>query len=125
MGFQGRKALVTPDTGMQTSVRYEGGNCLISISGRITIDSSPGLRILLLLHLKSVCCERLTVDLSEAPYLDTSCLAVLLEILRSAHGRKKTFCLSGLHDRPRYLLEATRILHLFDNVVGDIPQAND
>jgi anti-anti-sigma factor len=70
--------------------------------------------MLLLKYVESPGCESLTVDLNEVPYLDTSCLAVLLEILRAARAGTKEFYLSGLQDRPRYLLEATRILSLFE-----------
>jgi anti-sigma B factor antagonist len=105
---------VTTDSGVQTSIRCEGRNCLVSVSGRITNESSPALRTLLLQHVESPGCDRLTVDLDEVPYVDTSCLAVLLEILRAARARKKAFYLNGLQDRPRYLLEATRILSLFE-----------
>jgi anti-anti-sigma regulatory factor len=47
---------------------------------------------------------------------------VLLEVLRAARRLNKTFHLSGLRERPRYLLEATRLLHLFDEVSRDVWQ---
>jgi anti-anti-sigma factor len=107
---------------MQTAFRCKARNCTISISGRITIDSAPALRALLLQHLESAAFDSLTVDLYEVLYVDTSCLAVLLEILRAGRARKKTLYLSGLRDRPRFLLEATRILPLFNEVSRDAPQ---
>jgi anti-sigma B factor antagonist len=107
---------------METAYRHRGGNCLVSISGRITIDSSPDLRMLLLQPLQAADCESLTVDFHEVAYLDTSGLAVLLEVLRAARGLKKTFHLSGLRDRPRFLLEAIRLLRLFDEVARDVHQ---
>jgi anti-sigma B factor antagonist len=107
---------------MQTTFRREGRNCIISISGRITIDSSPDLRMLLLQSLETADCESLTVDFFEVTYADTSVLAVVLEVLRAARGLKKEFRLSGLRDRARYLLEATRLLRLFDEVARDLPQ---
>jgi anti-anti-sigma factor len=78
--------------------------------------------MLLLQPLQTVGCESLTVDFYEVAYVDTSGLAVLLEVLRAARGLKKTFHLSGLHDRPRFLLEATRLLRLFDEVARDVEQ---
>jgi len=85
------------------------------VSGRITIDSSPDLRVLLLKQLKTTDCEALTVDLYDAAYMDVSGIAVLLEVLRAAHTARRAFHLSGLRDRPRFLLEATRLLHLFQD----------
>jgi anti-sigma B factor antagonist len=110
---------------MHTRLRWQGRDCLISISGRITVESSPALRLLLLQQLESPACEQLTVDLYEVLYVDTSCLAVLLEILRAARARNKTFYLTGIRDRPRYLLEATRILHLFNEIARDVALGKD
>ncbi|MFZ0591252.1 MAG: STAS domain-containing protein [Bryobacteraceae bacterium] len=107
---------------MEAAQQRRGADSLVSISGRITIDSSPELRLLLLQVLETAECEGLTVDLYEVGYVDTSGLAIMLEVLRAARGLKKTFHLSGLRDRPRYLLEATRLLHLFDEVARDVEQ---
>lgn len=90
----------------------------VSLSGRITIDSSPDLRMLLLQHLQSPACQSLTVDLFQVAYIDTSGLAILVEILRAAHTQGKAFRLSRIRERPRYLLEATRLLHLFEETDG-------
>ncbi|MBV8069323.1 MAG: STAS domain-containing protein [Acidobacteriaceae bacterium] len=84
------------------------------ISGRITIDSSPDLRTLLLQRLAMPDCESLTADLTNVDYVDTSALAVLLEVLKSAHNLNKRFRLGGLRGHPRYLLETTHILQLFN-----------
>jgi len=107
---------------MQTAFRRRGGDCLGSISGRITIDSSPDLHLLLLQTLQSADCNSLTVDFYDVAYMDTSGLAVLLEVLRAARRLNKTFHLSGLRERPRYVLEATRLLRLFDEVSRDVRQ---
>jgi anti-sigma B factor antagonist len=107
---------------METPFERRGGDCLVSIVGRITIDSSPDLRILLLRLLATADCESLTVDFYEVAYVDTSGLAVLLEVLRAARRLNKTFHLSGLRERPRYVLEATRLLRLFDEVSRDVRQ---
>jgi anti-sigma B factor antagonist len=107
---------------MNLSILREGGTCVVPVSGRITTDSSPDLRTLLFDQLGSLECDTLTVDLYDVSYVDTSGLAVLLETLRSAHNLDKTFNLSGLRGRPRYLLEATRLLHLFREVPRDAPQ---
>ena len=91
-----------------------GTECQVRLSGRITIDTSPGLRVLLLQRLEPPSCQALTVDFSEVDYIDTSGLAMLVETLKAARTQGKTFHLSGLRERPRYLLETTRLLHLFD-----------
>jgi anti-sigma B factor antagonist len=92
-----------------------GEVCQISLSGRITIDSSPELRKLLLRQLESPLCRTLSVDLYEVDYIDTSGLAILVETLKAARTRRKILRLSRLGERPRYLLESTRLLHLFQD----------
>jgi len=93
--------------------RIERG-ALVSLGGRLTIDSSPDLRnqILGVLHEETL--ENLTIDLSAVPYMDLSGVATLLETLRVARGRKTGLQLKGLQDRPRYLLEVTGLLSLFE-----------
>ena len=56
----------------------------------------------------------MTADFSEVIYVDASALAVLLETLGAARRLNKAFHLISLREQPRYLLENTRLLHLFD-----------
>ena len=72
------------------------------------------LRLSLLQHLESPACHSLTVDFYDVAYIDTSGLAVLVEVLKAARDRGKTLYLTRLRERPRYLLEATRLAHLFN-----------
>ncbi len=110
--------MITQDT--QTSspltisvTRIERG-ALVSLGGRLTIDSSPELRNQLLGVLYGETLENLTIDLSGVPYMDLSGVATLLETLRLARGRNTSLELKELQDRPRYLLEVTGLLSLFE-----------
>jgi anti-sigma B factor antagonist len=89
----------------------EGGT-LLTVKGRITIDSSPTFRDRLLVILGGSQ-SALTLDLSAVPYIDCSGLATLVEALKIARATK-TMLRLRLHDRPRYLLEVTGLLTLFD-----------
>jgi anti-sigma B factor antagonist len=91
-----------------------GEESFVKLAGSITIDSSPELRRVLLRMLKTADCKRFTLDFSEVAYIDTSGLAVLIEVLRSARQLSKGLQLTGLRERPRYLLESTGVLRLFD-----------
>jgi anti-sigma B factor antagonist len=84
------------------------------LAGSITIDSSPELRRFLLRMIKAPDCRRLMLDFSEVVYIDTSGLAVLIEVLRSARQLDKSLRLTGLRERPRYLLESSGLLRLFE-----------
>ena len=90
-----------------------GEESFAKLDGSITIDSSPELRRVLLRMLKVLDSSRLTLDFSEVDYMDTSGLAVLIEALRSARQLGKSLQLSGLRERPRYLIESTGLLRLF------------
>ena len=87
---------------------------VICLSGRVTVDSSPGLRKQLLALLGQQSPPTLIVDLSELSYIDCSGIATLIEALRIARQRHTKLQLRGLRDGPRHLLEVTGLLHLFD-----------
>jgi anti-sigma B factor antagonist len=92
-----------------------GEETLAKLAGSVTIDSSPELRRVLLRTLKQQNCRQLTLDFSDVVYIDTSGLAVLIEVLRSAKQLGKSVQLSGLRERPRYLIESTGLLRFFDD----------
>jgi anti-sigma B factor antagonist len=94
--------------------RIEEGRVLVSLDGRLTIDSSPEVRNQLLAVLYGETLKSLVIDLSDVPYVDLSGVATLLETLRIARSRKTGLQLRGLHDRPSYLLEVTGLLSLFE-----------
>ena len=94
----------------------QGEERFAKLAGSITIDSSPEMRRVFLQTLKAPDCRRFTLDFSEVVYIDTSGLAVLIEVLRSARQLGKTLQLSGLRERPRYLFESTGLLRLFEEV---------
>jgi anti-sigma B factor antagonist len=87
-----------------------------TLAGSITIDSSPELRRVLLRTLKAPDVRRIALDFSEVLYIDTSGLAVLIDVLRSARQLHKNLRLTGLRERPRYLFESSGLLRLFDEV---------
>lgn len=93
-----------------------GDENVTTLAGSITIDSSPELRRVLLRTLQAPDCRRFTLDFWEVVYIDTSGLAVLIEVLRSARQLGKALQLSGLRERPRYLFESTGLLRLFEEV---------
>ena len=125
MAFRWQRTKTVPlDDDIRVVCEDLGTECQVRLSGRITIDTSPGLRVLLLQRLEPPSCQALTVDFCEVDYIDTSGLAMLVETLKAARTQGKTFHLSGLRERPRYLLETTRLLHLFDEGTAEALRAN-
>jgi anti-sigma B factor antagonist len=109
------KTVINPASEDDLRIRSEqhGKESLAELSGRITIDSSPEFRASLLRLLRVPDCQRLEVNFCEVVYIDTSGIAVLVEVLKSARHLGKKVELSGLHDAPRYLLESTGLLSFF------------
>jgi len=90
------------------------GGALIRLNGRISIGSSPGLRNRLLQILDRESLSTLTIDLTAVTYIDLSGVATLVEALKISRRRKSLLQLRGLRDRPRYLLEVTGLIGLFE-----------
>jgi anti-sigma B factor antagonist len=88
---------------------------VVSIEGRITIDSSPEMRSKLAVALKSKPAE-LTVNLSEVTYIEMSGLATLVEAFRIARRQGTRLMVSGVQGQVRYLFEVTHLNQLFDIV---------
>ncbi len=91
---------------------------LVSLKGRIDIDSSPAVRdqLIALLHASHSGPHPTTVsiDLSGVTHIDSSGIATLIEALKIARNCKTELRLQGLHDRLHRLFEATGILSLFN-----------
>lgn len=86
---------------------------MLTVTGRVTINSSPALRDELLATLQKKALASLTIDLSAVPYIDCSGLATLVEALRFARSANVNLRLK-LHERPLYLFKVTGLLPLFD-----------
>ena len=91
----------------------EAGEAVLTVNGRVTIDSSPLLRDRLLAILLQEPPPALTIDLTAVPHIDGSGLATLVEALKFARAVKTKFRLR-LQERPLYLLQVTGLLQLFD-----------
>jgi anti-sigma B factor antagonist len=90
-----------------------GGGETVAIHGRITIATSGEMRKTLSDALRAKP-AKVSVDLSDVSYIDTSGLATLLEALRIARRQGTRLILGGIHDQPRYLFEVTHLDRLFD-----------
>lgn len=87
---------------------------LVGLRGRLSIDSSPAFRDLLLATLRRQSPAAVIVDLTEVSYMDASGIATLVEGLKTARNRRTTLCLKGLQGRVRHLFEVTGLLTLFE-----------
>ena len=107
--------MISPASESDLQIRFEqdGPRTRAEVSGRIDVDSSPEFRGSLLRTLRVPDCQCLEVNFGQVAYIDTSGLAVLIDVLKSARQLGKKLELSGLKERPRYLLESTGLMRFF------------
>lgn len=87
---------------------------LVSLSGRVDIDSSPAFRDRLLGLIEVQRAKRVSVNLFAITQIDSSGIATLIEALKIAHAYQTELTLQGLHDDLLRLFEFTGILSLFN-----------
>jgi anti-sigma B factor antagonist len=98
------------------TVDHRGSDALVSLNGRIDVDSSPDLRDCLSAILSDEALPpAITVDLAAVSYIETSGIATLIEALKIARHRRLTFCLQGLSGSVLRLFEVTGVLALFES----------
>jgi len=90
---------------------------LVSLKGRVDIDSSPAVRDQLMALLHAPHPRTVSIDLSGVTHIDSSGVATLIEALRIARNCKTELRLQGLHDRLQRLFQATGILSLFNEEI--------
>jgi anti-sigma B factor antagonist len=85
----------------------------VAIEGRITINSSGEMRrkLLAAVHLRPA---QVSVDLSQATYMDSSGLATLLEAVRIARSQGTRLVLTGVSGQPKCLFEIGELKRLFE-----------
>jgi anti-sigma B factor antagonist len=105
---------ITATGGLEINVDHGEEGALVRLNGRLSIDSSPALRDRLLALLQSEPPEAVIVDLTEAPYIDLSGIATLIEALKIARKRGTTLRLKGMHGPFLHLLEITGLMPLFE-----------
>jgi anti-sigma B factor antagonist len=86
---------------------------IVSMQGRITIDSADQMRRRLANALRTHP-ALVAVDLSDVPYMDTAGLATLIEAMRTARQQGTRLILSGIQQQPGYLLKVTDLDHVFE-----------
>ncbi len=85
----------------------------VTVAGRVTVDSSPHLRSVLLKLLRRATAEVVVIDVSALSYLDMSGMATLLEALKAAREGSVKLRLTGISGRVRILAEIAQLDAIF------------
>lgn len=94
------------------SVRQEGQTLVVTVSGEIDLSNSPALRARMLDLVAKHSPKRVVLNLGLVPYMDSSAVAVLVELLRKV-GKGKRVVLTDLQPRVKGLLEIARLDTIF------------
>jgi len=88
-----------------------GTGAMVVVTGRVTVDSSPELRAVLRNEIGTGL--GITIDFSEASYLDTSAVATLLEAATLASERRVSLHVIGLRGDARVVAETAELDRIF------------
>jgi anti-sigma B factor antagonist len=107
-----------PDAGsipeLLTTARAEAGVLILSsIHGEVDLHNSPILRKQLLDALRKWQPKKLILNLSKVPYVDSSAIAVLVEVLKEMRRTQGRVLLTELQPRVKGLLEIARLDSIF------------
>ena len=93
-------------------VRWAGRAAVVRVTGDIDLSRSVDFqcRLLLLLDERP---ERIIVDLSDVPYMDSSGIASLVKVLSRARRSGAGLVLAGLSVRVKDLFQITRLDRVF------------
>ena len=92
----------------------------VTATGRVTVDSSPHLRSVLLDLLHRAGAPVVVIDLSAVSYLDMSGIATLLEALKAAHERSVTLRVAGIRGQVRMLAEVAQLDVIFHDLGSEV-----
>jgi anti-sigma B factor antagonist len=95
------------------SARLEGNALVASIRGDVDLNNSPSLRVALRELISHNSPARVVLNLSQVSYMDSSAIAVLVEILRGQRAKGGTVSLVALQPRVQGLLEIAKLHQVF------------
>ena len=101
------------------AARKDGDVVVAALRGEIDLHNSPELRTALLDLLTRVNPKRLILNLSQVPYMDSSAIAVLVEMLQKLRRAGGKIFLTNLQPRVKGLLEIARLDSIFVLVATD------
>ena len=104
---------LTPTTDLIPAARREGDALVLAVRGEVDLHNSPELRAELFALLGRTRPKRLVFDLRQVPYMDSSALAVLVEVLKVQTKAGGKVVLFNLQPRVRGLVEIARLTTVF------------
>jgi len=101
------------DVSAVKTVRWKDRTAIVEVLGDIDLNRSQAFQQALL-SLLDESPQRVVIDLSGVPYMDSSGVASLVKLLSRARKAGLGLSLVGLQDRVRSVFEITRLDSVFD-----------
>ena len=98
---------------LSVETRRADAHTIVTVTGRVTVDSSPHLRPVLHEAIAAAPPDGVVIDFTAARYLDTSAIATLLEAASLASTRGVPLDVIGLSAETRVVVEATELDRIF------------
>jgi len=105
-----------------SAARAEGDALVVALRGEIDLNNSPELRGELFSLMGRQPPRKLVLNLAGVPYMDSSAIAVLVEVLQKVRKAGGKVCLSNLQPRVQGLIEIARLGTIFV-IAKDEPDA--
>ena len=96
-----------------SSARSDGDALVVALRGEIDLNNSPELRSELFVLMGRQPPRKLVLNLAGVPYMDSSAIAVLVEVLQKVRKQGGKVCLSNLQPRVQGLIEIARLGTIF------------
>lgn len=90
-------------------IRPLADGCLATLGGDIDSDNAPELRQALMDLIAAKKPARLILDLRQVPYMDSSGLSVVMELMQQVHSWHGKLILMGVQKRVRNVIEIARL----------------
>jgi anti-sigma B factor antagonist len=101
------------------AARKERDAIVVAVRGEIDLQNSPELRTELLDMLAKHSPKRVVINLDQVPYMDSSAIAVLVELLQKVRKTGGQIYLTNLQPRVKGLLEIARLGSIFSIVANE------
>ena len=101
------------------SARTEGDAIVATVRGEIDLNNSPELRGELFALMGRQPPRRLVLNLKQVPYMDSSAVAVLVEVLQKVRKAGGKVYLTDLQPRVQGLIEIARLGTIFSVVSSE------
>ena len=105
-----------------SAARLEGDALVVAVRGEIDLQNSPELRTELIDLLARHGPQRVVLNLEQVPYMDSSAIAVLVELLQKVRKTGGKVYLTSLQPRVKGLVEIARLGSIF-GIVADEAEA--